>query len=183
LLLVCGELVWPFGGANAAVNSTASDQPAQTDDAVKASTAPQLIPGTNDWRIAQATAHMLEKYHYLHLKLDPALSGKFFTMYVNTLDPQHIHFLQSDLDEFEKYRTTLGDMTFKKHDASAAYVIFGRFLQRLEERTDYAKELLGAGSFSFDDEEQMSLSRKTAAFPKGMEEARQLWRQRLRFEY
>jgi len=175
--------VWPFGGANAAVNSTASDQPAQTDDAVKASTAPQLIPGTNDWRIAQATAHMLEKYHYLHLKLDPALSGKFFTMYVNTLDPQHIHFLQSDLDEFEKYRTTLGDMTFKKHDASAAYVIFGRFLQRLEERTDYAKELLGAGSFSFDDEEQMSLSRKTAAFPKDMEEARQLWRQRLRFEY
>ncbi len=74
-------------------------------------------------------------------------------------------------------------MTFKKHDASAAYVIFGRFLQRLEERTEYSKELLNGGPFSFDDDEQISLSRKTAPFPKDMAEARQLWRQRLRYEY
>jgi len=69
--------VWSPHRANAAASSVAVDQPAQVDDTTKSSTVPQLVPGTNDWRIAQATAHMLEKYHYLHLKLDPGFPASF----------------------------------------------------------------------------------------------------------
>ncbi len=144
-----GLVASPLCTGNLTAQVPSGDRAAQSDDAAKSNDAVLLMPGTNDWRIAQATAHMLEKYHYLHLKFDGALSSKFLTLYLNTLDPQHIHFLQADLDEFEKYRTNLGNMIFKDHDVSAAYVIFERFKQRLQERTAYDKELLGAGPFYF----------------------------------
>ena len=54
---------------------------------------------------------MLEKFHYLHLKFDADISSKMLDLYLNTLDPQHIHFLQSDIADFEPYRKTLGELT------------------------------------------------------------------------
>ena len=175
-------LAFPLCAGSLAAQVPAADRAAQSDDAGKSNDA-LLLPGTNDWHIAQATAHMLEKYHYLHLKFDGALSSKFLTLYLNTLDPQHIHFLQSDLDEFEKYRTNLGNMIFQDHDVSAAYVIFERFKQRIQERTAYDKDLLAAGPFTFSDDDQMLLNRKNAPYPKDMTEAKELWRERLRYEY
>src|SRR5580698_1589887 len=101
LLALCGQLALPLRAAETPAKTTPSTE------AAKATNAAPLAPGQNDWRIALMTSRMLEEYHYLHLKFDPELSGRFFDMYINTLDPQHIHFLQSDLAEFERYRTNL----------------------------------------------------------------------------
>jgi carboxyl-terminal processing protease len=175
-LTLCARLVLPVYGAEPSAKPASSE-------ALKATNAAPLAPGPNDWRIAYTTARMLEEYHYLHLKLDSALSARFFDMYINTLDPQHIHFLQSDLAEFDHYRTNLNVLTKKQHDTTPAFAIYNRFLQRLEERTVYAKELLKTDPFDFNSSEIVSLSRKTAPFPKDMTEARQLWRERVRYEY
>ncbi len=56
-------------------------------------------------------------------------------------------------------------------------------MQRLEERTAYSKELLRSQTFDFTGKDHMSLSRKTAPFPKDIAEARQLWQERVRYEY
>ena len=139
-------------------------------------------PGPDDPIIGSTTAEMLTKCHYLHLPLDTALSVRFYTNYLNTLDPQHIHFLQSDLDEFERYSTNMA-MLVRDGDTTPAYVIYDRFVQRLEERTAYAFELLRTDPFEFTADDEMPLSRKNAASPKDMTEAKQLWRQRVRYEY
>ena len=125
---------------------------------------------------------MLHDWHYRHLLFDTNLSARLFTNYLDTLDPLRFHFLQSDLDEFEKYRTTLGNLT-RQGDTTPAYVIFNRFMLRLEQRTAYMAELLKAGPLEFTNDEEMPISRKTAHYPKDMDEARQLWRQRLRHDY
>src|SRR5579862_679849 len=93
LALFCARLVLPL---------RAADTAPQAAPAVETTKGPgaSLAPGPNDWRVANVTALMLEKCHYLHFKLDSSLSVRFFDMYINTLDPQHIHFLQSDLAEF-----------------------------------------------------------------------------------
>ena len=141
-----------------------------------------LEPGPSDALIAMTTADMLEACHYLHLPLDAKVSDKFLTMYLNTFDPQHLHFLQSDLAEFDKFRLTLGDLT-KQGDTSPAYAVFNRYMQRLAERTAYSLDLLQAGPMDFTTDEEMPLSRKNAPFPKDLTEAKQLWRQRLRYDY
>lgn len=140
-------------------------------------------PGPRDPIIAATTADMLEESHYLHLKLDAQVSDKFFNMYLNTLDPQHIHFTQGDLAEFEAFRTNLGAMT-AHGETAPAYTIFNRFMQRLQERTAYADDLLKSNIFmDFTAAEEMPISRKNSPYPKDLEEAQKLWLQRLRFDY
>src|SRR5580698_3431589 len=48
-------------------------------------------PGKNDARIASTAATMLEQFHYLHLPFDASTSSKMLDLYLDTLDPQHLH--------------------------------------------------------------------------------------------
>ncbi|MDB6126016.1 MAG: carboxyl-terminal processing protease [Pedosphaera sp.] len=168
LLFICLEVALPLFGAEPSSKSTNSVH---------------LAPGPNDGRIAHLTARMLEQFHYLHQKFDTNISGKFLDRYLDTLDPQHMHFLKTDIDEFEKYRTTLGDMTLKGLDTTPAFTIFNRFMKRLDERITYANELLNNEKFEFTGDDRVLLNRKDQSFPKDMAEARQLWRDRVRYEY
>jgi carboxyl-terminal processing protease len=145
-----------------------------------------LVPGPNDGAIAYVAARVLEGSHFLRHKLDDEFSAKFFDRYIETFDPQHVHFTEADLAEFGSYRTNLDDLTITRRgvaDLTPAYTIFARFLQRLEQRVTYAETLLKNEKFQFDDDERILLNRKDAPYPRDLDEARQLWRQRLRFEY
>lgn len=140
------------------------------------------MPGPHDGLIAETTAEMLHDWHYRHLVFDTNLSARLFTNYLDTLDPQRLHFLQSDLDEFAKYRTLLGDLT-REGDTTPAYAIFNRYMERMEQRTDYMAELLKGDPFVFTNNEEMPLSRKNAAYPKDLDAAKDLWRERARHDY
>src|SRR5262249_13502129 len=148
--------------------------PAATDEVPQLGALPHLAAGSNDWRIANITSQALQIRQYLQMTFDSKVSSKFFDMYINTLDPQHIHFIQADLDEFEHYRDHLGEL-IRKGDTSPAYVIFNRLMQRTQEQTAYVNELLAADSFDFTGTERVLLNRKNAPHPKDITEARQVW--------
>jgi carboxyl-terminal processing protease len=171
-----------------AATDTAAAGPAETAKAA-AHTNPAtrpLGPGPYDSAIAYVTARLLEQNHYRQHPLDNEYSEKFFDRYLSALDPQHLHFTQEDIAEFEKYRDRLDDLTLagpRTADTGPAYVIFNRFLERLEQRAAYADELLKTEKFDFTSDERMLANRRDAPYPKDLAEAKQLWRQRLRFEY
>jgi carboxyl-terminal processing protease len=145
-----------------------------------------INPGPEDGRIAYLTARMLENFHFSHHPLDATYASEFFDFYVDSLDPQHLHFLQSDLAEFEPYRTNLEHLTInsqRKADVAPAFAVFNRFMQRLQQREAYAEDLLQDEKFTFNTDERIAVNRKDLPFPKDLTEAKQLWRQRLRFEY
>src|ERR1043166_2322389 len=71
----------------------------------------RLVEGSNDANIAKVTVGILENGHYLKQPFNDEISAKFLDQFLNSLDNLHIYFLQSDLKEFEKYRTTLDDLT------------------------------------------------------------------------
>ncbi|HSH93528.1 MAG TPA: carboxy terminal-processing peptidase, partial [Roseimicrobium sp.] len=64
-----------------------------------------------------------------------------------------------------------------------AYVIFKRFLQRLDQQHDYVQKMLSTEKFEFSSDEKYLLNRKDQSRPKTIAEAQKLWRDRLRFEY
>ncbi len=145
-----------------------------------------LAPNSMDGQIAFFTAAMLQRYHFLQMRLGSELSPKFFDRYVETLDPQHLYFLQSDLAEFDLYRTNLSRMIFPARGASdvrPAYDIFNRFVQRLEQRVAYNEEVLRREKFTFDGDERVVVNRKDLPYPKDLDEAKQLWLERLKAEY
>jgi carboxyl-terminal processing protease len=146
----------------------------------------RLTPGPDDGRIAYVTARLMEEYHYSQQPLDEEMSEKFFDGYLETLDPQHLHFLQSDIAGFAHYRTNLDTLTVNDSGSAnlkPAYEIFRCFLLRLQQHVAYVDELLKHDKFRFDTDERIALDRRDAPYPKNLSEAKRLWRQRLLYEY
>lgn len=159
--------------------------PAETVSSTTTANHP-LVPGPYDGAIAYVTARLLEQNHYRQHRLDDEYSEKFLERYLSALDPQHLHFTQGDITEFDAYRDRLDDLTLARRgtgDTSPAYVIFNRFLERLNERVAYVEELLKTEKFDFTTDERMLANRREAPYPKDLAEAKQLWGQRLRYEY
>jgi len=146
-----------------------------------------ISPGPLDGPIAMVTAQMLQRFQYLRQPFNDAVSSKFLDRYIDTFDPQHLHFLQSDLAEFEVYRTNLDHLTLPERgtppDTRPACKIFNRFVERLQQRVAYADELLKNEKFEFDTDERVVLNRKDLPFPKDLNEAKKLWAERIRAEY
>lgn len=169
----------------AAARETTTSAAAGTTNSTRTATRP-VVPGPNDGHIAFVTAVMLQQFHYLHHRLDDEYSEKFFERYLEMLDPQHLHFTQEDIAEFDRYRDRLDNLTLTRKrvaDTSPAYEVFNRFVERLTQRVAYADELLKTEKFEFNTDERMLTNRRESPYPKDLTEAKQLWRQRLRFEY
>jgi len=140
----------------------------------------------NNPRIAYATAMLLGQYQYLQRSLDTDLSERFFDGYINSLDPRHENFLQSDLAEFNIYRTNLDTLTTGGNgvaDLTPAYAIYERFMERSQQHDDYVNELLKHDYFKFTADEKIQIDRRHEPFPADLDAAKALWKQRLRYEY
>lgn len=142
-----------------------------------------LEPGPDDKLIARAAATYLERGHYIQQPFDDDVSSKFFDKYLDALDPAHMLFLQSDLEEFEKWRTKLDDLTLKVRDTSPAEIIFNRFIVRLGQQVQYVTNLIATEKFEFTGNERYTPNRKELPRPKDILEAQKLWRDRVRFEW
>lgn len=145
-----------------------------------------VAPGMLDGRIAYVTARILEQVQMQKHPFDDSISEQFFDKYVAALDPQHLHFTQQDMAEFDKFRARLDDLTISSKsisDTTPAAQIFNRYMQRLTQRSTYCQDLLKSEQFSFTGDERILINRKDAPRPKDVREARKLWRERLRYEY
>src|SRR5215467_12052679 len=136
-----------------------------------------------DAEITHLTSEKLEKSQFAHHPLDDELAGKFLDRYLDTLDSQHIMFLQSDVDEFAHFKPTLAQAPRCDGDSSPARVIFQRYLERLDQRAAYVAELLRTEHFDFGADERYNFDRKNAARPGDFAAAQQLWRQQVRADY
>ncbi len=124
----------------------------------------------------------LESWQYTHHPFDAEISSKFLDRYLDSLDHYHVLFFQSDLKQFEGYRTNLQRLTLSR-DISPAETMFARFLQRATERTMYVTNLLATGEFVFTNHERFTPDRHALPNPKDLAEAELFWRQELRSEY
>src|SRR5215467_4197413 len=178
LLFLGGNMVIRLYAAEPAATGITAETQGTTNKAYHVS------PGPTDGKIAYLTARMLQDLHYLHQPFNETISGKFLDRYLEALDPQHVHFIQADLDEFAHYRTNLNHLTLDHRSSADTHPgceIFERFVQRLQQRVAYVDELLKTEKFAFDSDERITLNRHELAYPKDLDEAKALWRDRLRF--
>ena len=144
-----------------------------------------LAPGLSDGKIAYITARLLEEFHYLQQPLDAEISARFLDGYLATLDPRRENFLQSDIASFAHYRTNLDRMTVTPSaiaDLKPAFEIYQRFMERLREHDAYVEELLKQDKFKFTGDDRILIDRRHADYPKDLDEAKQLWRDQLRYQ-
>ncbi len=124
----------------------------------------------------------LETRHYNKQVLDDALSGQLLDAYLKSLDASRLFLLQSDIDSFAKYRTTLDD-SLHKGDLEPGYVIFRRYQERLNQCLEkmIANLPTTIAAMDFSKDESLDLERdKNPKWPQTAAEADELWRLRLK---
>ncbi len=132
-------------------------------------------------RIAVTFARILEQGHYRQTPIDDVVSKQFLKNYLDSLDPNHLIFVQSDVEAFTaKYETSLDD-SIKTGEVSPGYDIFAIYLKRLEQRQQLVEELLKE-TVDFNRTESFNPQRNKEPWPKDEPHARELWRQRVKFE-
>ncbi len=141
----------------------------------------QLKPIPEQAQAALWASKVLARAHYKAVPLDDVMSGKIFDRYFKTLDGEKLYFLQGDIDQFDIVRTKLDD-AINNENLTLPFAIYNVYQQRFNERMAYARELL-KGKFDFTTDETFQLDREKAAWPKTDDEARDLWRRRVKNDW
>ncbi len=186
LLLLSCNLAWPLFSAEPAAPSGSPEAARAENSDSWTNVFHPVRPRPEDGKIAYTTAWLLEHSQFLHKTFNTKVSTNFFGRYLETYDPQHLHFVQSDLAEFDHYRTNLHRLFLALRpnaNTAPADEIFNRFMERLEQHVACVDDLLDHEQFTFDTNERVVINRKDQPYPKTLDEAKQLWRDVLRFEY
>ena len=144
--------------------------------------------------VAVTVARMLEQGHYLHplslseknpprLESEPpeTMSERVLRNYFNMLDYTHLYFTKGDIDEFiQRFSPTLAS-DILHGDLTAPREIFTRFRQRVGDRVAKNRDL-AAAPHDFASTNNVEIDRKKAPWPADLQQADQLWSDRIEAE-
>ncbi|OLF37020.1 carboxy terminal-processing peptidase [Psychrobacter sp. Cmf 22.2] len=126
-------------------------------------------------------AALLDRSHYLNQPLDSEMGSEILSMYIDSLDPNHTLFLQSDVDEFKKkYASEFGNR-LKRGDLSAGVDIFERYRKRSNEYFDMATRMLKT-DLDLTSDETIILDREKLGHFKTKKAQRDYWARQLKFQ-
>jgi len=133
--------------------------------------------------IAYITAGVLDHAPFAHRLPDDLLSTQFLDGYLDALDPSHLVFLQSDVEEFGWFRPDLVQMTRSQGDTWPAHMIFARYLRRLARQVSFETNLLQTAKFDFTGHDSWQPDRRSLMRPRDLNAAQALWQEEVRAEY
>lgn len=133
----------------------------------------------NDRQSARWVAELMLREHLSQKPIDDLISGRALEMFIKSLDPAKTYFLKSDIAEFQQWNTKLDDQ-FKEGDFSAAFEIFKRFLQRVDEGVNMALYWVDQ-PMDYSVDETLSTDSDKMEFAADEAELRDRWRKRIKY--
>ena len=166
-----------------AVPLNAQETPGQ-GAAASAESAPTAVslksPNRRMGLISSLVVQLLAKEHYTRRQMDAEYSGEVFDEYLRFLDPTHIFFLESDVEEFAKRKDDLA-RNAAAGNVQFAFDVFNARSLRIAEYRDFARDFLSK-PVKYDPEETFRLDREDAPWPKDAAEQHDIWAKRLKNE-
>jgi carboxyl-terminal processing protease len=135
-------------------------------------------------QLSETATDLVEKLqtrHYSKRKFDDTLSSQLLDSYLNSLDPTKAFLYQSDIDQFEAYRTLLDDQ-FTEGKLDAGFIIFNRYLERIETRLEelVAQLPVMIDGMNFTVNESLSLEPENRNWPISKAQADDIWRKQIK---
>jgi carboxyl-terminal processing protease len=129
--------------------------------------------------LIELITYVIEQGHFDMKEIDDEFSEAVFKDYIQGLDPIKRHFLATDFQDFEAYKTQVDDQIKNKN------LVFFNFTveiltQRMEEARGFYSELL-AKSFNFQEEEVINTDYKKIDYASSKSELKKRWRQQFKF--
>lgn len=134
---------------------------------------------TQRQRLLTGVGSILEDLHYSPKSLNDAFSKQVFTKFLDELDSDKTHFLQSDINSLKKYENTIDD---EIHGSPIEFVpaLSAIYDKRIKEVILVYKEILAA-PFEFSKDETAMLEGSKLAFVVTEEERKERWRKKLKY--
>ncbi|MCF6181013.1 MAG: carboxy terminal-processing peptidase [Lutibacter sp.] len=132
----------------------------------------------NDKLLLSILKYVLTQGHYKPKQLNDDFSKKVYKNFINDLDPSKHYFLQSDIDEFSKYKTDIDDQ-IKNDDLSFFYLVYNRLSERIKEAESYYPEIL-AQPFDFNKKEILNVDYDKMPYAKSKAGLINIWRKQLK---
>jgi carboxyl-terminal processing protease len=121
---------------------------------------------------------VIERGHYHPAKIDDAFSKGVYKDYINALDPSKRFFLQSDIDDFAKYETSIDD-EIKSQKLTFFDLTYNRLMKRMSESKDFYKEILDK-PFDYNVDESFNTDYEKLPFAKNTTELKDKWRKQIK---
>lgn len=123
--------------------------------------------------------YVLERGHYEPKDINDDFSVQVFNGFLDIIDPTKRFFLESDIQDFEKYRFQLDDQ-IKNVDISFFDIVYQRLIQRMEEAKEIYKEVLNE-PFDYTVKESLEINYKEQGYSASRNELKERWRKQLKY--
>ncbi len=124
---------------------------------------------------ARTISYILDHNHYRKIKLNDSLSSVILDRYIQELDNNRTYFLESDVKSFEKYRTSIDDLT-RTENVTPAFEIYNVFRKRYFERMNYVLNTLINTEHNYAVNEFYETNRDKEPWAKNTKELNEIWR-------
>lgn len=131
-----------------------------------------------DKLLLELLTFVLEKGHYSPVELNDDFSKKVYKKYLDNIDPTKRFFIQSDIDEFNKYELSLDDM-IKDKDLTFFNLTNARLLKRMKESRAIYEDVLDK-PFDFNTKESINVDYEKSPFSRNNSELIDRWRKQLK---
>ncbi len=132
-----------------------------------------------DKLLMQLITYLLEQGHFEPKDINDDFSESLYVSFLNQIDPFKNYFYQSDLKDFEQFKTDLDDQILD-HDLSFFNLVYERLQLRIEDsKSIYSKVLERPFDYDLDEEFNTDYEMKPAANSKS--EMKDNWRKQLKF--
>ncbi|KOY87988.1 hypothetical protein AD998_00265 [bacterium 336/3] len=125
---------------------------------------------------ATTVVSLIVNRHFKRMQFDDSVSANIFDNFIEEIDENKLYLLQSDIEDFKKYRLSIDDeLRQEKNNLNTAYYIYNIYLKRVYERLERNK-LLVKEKYDFSADEYYETDRKKVGYAKTQEEADKEWR-------
>ncbi len=132
-----------------------------------------------DKLLIELISYVLDRGHFDPKDMDDNFSENVFMDYLERLDPQKRYFLQSDIDEFSKYKYLIDDQ-IKSTDVSFFNLTYERYIQRVEEIREVYPSLLDK-PFDFSKDETINVDYENKPYATSKADLVERWEKQLKF--
>ena len=138
-----------------------------------------VVPTKEQALVSRQLATLVDRQHYLNMRLDADTSNRILDFYLDSLDPDHTIFLNSEVEQYKKqYGETFG-AALKAGDLTGPYAIHAQYHERLAQFYEFMLAELKKPQNLNQPNVYIDVDREKAAYFKNTQEQRTYWHKML----
>ncbi|MEC8567682.1 MAG: PDZ domain-containing protein, partial [Pseudomonadota bacterium] len=138
-----------------------------------------IKPSQEQALVARQLATLVDRQHYLNMRLDATTSNRILDMYLDSLDPDHSLFLSSEVEDYKnKYGSNFGS-ALKAGNLTGPYAIHAQYRDRLKQFYEFMLAELKKPQNLNQKDVYLDIDREKAAYFKTSAEQQAHWQKML----